>query len=157
MSSIKIIDYQPQHQPYFEKFNRHWIEKYFEMEELDEIILTDPDAAIIKPGGAILMGLYDGTLAGTVALRKIDDTTFEFTKMGVEEHFQRKGIAEALSYASFEKAKQLSAKSVILYTNSILQPAIRLYEKIGFKHVPGRNDEYKRADVKMIIEFSISK
>ena len=155
MNLIKIIEYELHHQMYFEKFNRHWIEKYFVMEAVDEFVLTNPEEAILKPGGAILMAEYDGEIAGTVALRKANETTYEFTKMAVDKNFQRKGIAEALSYASFEKAKELGAKKVILYSNSILTPAIRLYEKLGFKHVPVGNTGYKRSDVKM--EISVSK
>ncbi|MEP6947981.1 MAG: GNAT family N-acetyltransferase [Ginsengibacter sp.] len=153
MSPVTIVDYQPKYQPYFEKLNRNWIEKYFEMEEVDEFVLTHPEEAILKPGGTILMALYKGTVAGTVALRKINDTTYEFTKMTVDENFRRKGIAEALSYASFKKAKDLGADEVILYSNSILSPAISLYEKLGFKHVPVGIGEYKRSDVKMVIEI----
>ncbi len=151
MHPIRIVDYVPAHQPYFEKFNRDWIEKYFVMEPVDEFVLTDPEEALLKPGGAVLMAEYDGEVAGTVALRKVDDKTFEFTKMAVDSNFQRRGIAEALSYASFEKAKELGATTVILYSNSMLTPAIHLYEKLGFKHVPVGNTGYKRSDVKMEI------
>lgn len=151
MHPIRIVDYVPAHQPYFEKFNRDWIEKYFVMEPVDEFVLTDPEEVLLKPGGAVLMAEYDGEVAGTVALRKVDDKTFEFTKMAVDSNFQRRGIAEALSYASFEKAKELGATTVILYSNSILTPAIHLYEKLGFKHVPVGNTGYKRSDVKMEI------
>lgn len=151
MHPIRIVDYVPAHQPYFEKFNRDWIEKYFVMEPVDEFVLTDPEEALLKPGGAVLMAEYDGEVAGTVALRKMDDKTFEFTKMAVDSNFQRRGIAEALSYASFEKAKERGATTVILYSNSILTPAIHLYEKLGFKHVPVGNTGYKRSDVKMEI------
>src|SRR6476619_5223869 len=98
MNPIKIVDYQPQHQPYFEKFNRQWIEEYFVMEPIDEFVLKHPGEAILKKGGAILMALYNGTVAGTVALKKMDDTTCEFTKMAVDENFRRLGIAETLSY-----------------------------------------------------------
>ena len=154
MNLTNIIEYEHHHQPYFEKFNRYWIEKYFVMEPVDEFVLTNPEEALLKPGGAILMAEYDGEIAGTVALRKANETTYEFTKMAVDKNFQRKGIAEALSYASFEKAKELGAKKVILYSNSILTPAIRLYEKLGFKHVPVGNTGYKRSDVKMEISVS---
>ena len=100
------------------------------------------------------MAEYDGEMAGTVALRKVDDSTYEFTKMAVDKNFQRKGIAEALSYASFKKAKELGATTVILYSNSQLAPAIRLYEKLGFEHMPIGIGEYKRSDVKMKIKIS---
>lgn len=151
MNSIKIVDYKPAHQPWFEKLNRYWIEKYFVMEPVDEFVLTNPEEALLKPGGAILMAEFDGEIAGTVALRKVDDTTYEFTKMAVDIKFQRKGIAEALSNASFKKAKKLGADKVILYSNSVLTPAISLYEKLGFRHVPVVDVEYKRSDVKMEI------
>ncbi len=151
MNQIKIIDYRPEHQPYFEKFNRQWIEELFEMEPVDEWVLTNPDKAILENGGAILMAEYNGIVAGTVGLRKFDDETFEFTKMAVDTSFRRKGIAEAISFASFKKAKELGATNVILYSNKLNVGAVKLYEKIGFQHMEVENDVYKRANVKMVI------
>ncbi len=153
MNPIDIVEYQKQHQPYFEKFNRQWIEEYFVMEAVDEYVLTNPEESILKPGGVILMALYNGEIAGTVALRKVNDTTYEFTKMAVDENFRRRGIAEAISYASFKKAKQLGAKKIILYSNTKNSAAIKLYEKLGFRHLPVENDVYKRANVKMVIKI----
>jgi ribosomal protein S18 acetylase RimI-like enzyme len=150
---IRIVDYTDEHQQYFEQFNRRWIEQYFEMEPVDEFCLTNPGEAILKPGGAILMALCNDIPAGTVALKKVDNTTYEFTKMAVDEKFQRRGIAEALSYASFNRARELGASTVILYTNSILAPAIKLYEKTGFRHIQVEPGTYKRADVKMMIDL----
>lgn len=150
---IKIVDYRPEHQPYFELLNRAWIEKLFTMEPVDEFVLTDPEEAILKNGGAILMAEYKGVVAGTVGLRKVDAFTYEFTKMAVDENFRRLGIAEAICYASFKKAKQLGVKQVILYSNTLNAGAIKLYEKIGFKHVEVEQGVYKRANVKMIIDI----
>jgi ribosomal protein S18 acetylase RimI-like enzyme len=149
--SIKIVDYRPEHQPYFEAFNRVWIEELFEMEPVDEWVLTNPEQSILEPGGAILMAEYNGVVAGTVGLRKFDEQTFEFTKMAVDKNYRRLGIAEAISYASFKKAKKLGAKKVILYSNTKNAGAIRLYEKIGFRHVEVEQGVYQRANVKMEI------
>lgn len=153
MNNIVIAGYLPEHQPYFEKFNREWIEEMFVMEPVDEWVLTNPCKAIIETGGAILMAIYDGNVAGTVGLRKVDDETFEFTKMAVDKDFRRRGIAEAISYASFEKAKSLGAKKVILYSNTRNEGAIKLYEKIGFRYVEVEKGVYERANVKMEIEI----
>ena len=153
MNNIIIVEYNASHQPYFEKFNRDWIEKYFEMEPLDEFVLTNPEEAILKPGGAILMAEYDGEIAGAVALRKIEDKTYEFTKMAVDERFRRRGIAERLCYASFDKAKELGAETVILYSNTKNAAAILMYEKIGFRHLKVEPGIYKRANVKMMIDI----
>jgi len=151
MSMIHIVDYQPGHQAYFEKLNRQWIEEYFIMEPVDEFVLQNPEEAILNPGGAILMALYGGEVAGTVGLRKVTDKVYEFTKMAVDRNFRRKGIAEAISYASFEKANQLGAEKLILYSNTKNIAAIKLYEKLGFTHLPPETGIYARANVKMVI------
>ena len=153
MSEITIVDYRPEHQPYFEAFNRAWIEELFEMEPVDEWVLTNPEDAILKNGGAILMAKYNGIVAGTAGLRKADEEIYEFTKMAVDKNFRRLGIAEAISYASFKKAKELGAKKVILYSNTKNAGAIKLYEKIGFQHVEVERGVYKRANVKMVIDI----
>jgi ribosomal protein S18 acetylase RimI-like enzyme len=147
MSEIKIVDYRPEHQPYFESFNRQWIEELFEMEPVDEWVLTNPDQSILQPGGAILMAEYNG---------RVDAVTYEFTKMAVDRNYRRLGIAETISYASFIKARELGAKKVILYSNKKNAGAIKLYEKIGFRHVEVEQGVYKRADVKMVIDIEVA-
>jgi ribosomal protein S18 acetylase RimI-like enzyme len=151
---LEIIDYQPQHQPFFENLNRSWIKENFEIEAFDIYVLQNPEEAIINKGGAILMAIYNGEVAGTAGLRKLDAATFEFTKMTVDVNFRRKGIAEALCYASFEKAKELGGTTVILYSNTVQAAAIKMYEKIGFQHLPVENTVYKRANVKMKFELN---
>jgi ribosomal protein S18 acetylase RimI-like enzyme len=151
MGKIEIVDYRPEHQPYFEAFNRAWIEELFEMEPVDEWVLTNPDKAILEGGGAIIMAEYDGVPAGTVALRKVAPDVYEFTKMAVDSNYRRRGIAEAISYASLLKAKELNASKVILYSNKLNAGAIKLYEKIGFRHLEVEPGVYKRANVKMEI------
>jgi ribosomal protein S18 acetylase RimI-like enzyme len=153
MGSIEIVDYRPEHQPYFEAFNRAWIEELFEMEPVDEWVLTNPDKAILEGGGAIIMAEYDGVPAGTVALRKVAPDVYEFTKMAVDSNYRRRGIAEAICYASFLKAKELNASKVILYSNKLNTDAIKLYEKIGFRHLEVEPGVYKRANVKMEIQI----
>ena len=107
---IEIVDYKPEHQPHWERLNREWIKVFFEIEPFDEYVLQNPEEAIIDKGGAVLMATCNDIVAGTVALKKVNDEVYEFTKMAVDENFHRKGIAEALSYASFEKARELGAK-----------------------------------------------
>ena len=99
------------------------------------------------------MALYKGIPAGTVGLRKFDDGIYEFTKMAVDPAYRRKGIAETISYASFRKATELGARRVILYSNTKNANAIRLYEKLGFVHIPVEQGIYQRANVKMEIDL----
>lgn len=151
---IRIIDYEPQHQPHFESLNRVWIEKYFKMEPRDEYVLTNPDEAIIQKGGSILVALYNDVVAGVVALIKLNNKTYELAKMGVHENFRRKGIAEALSHAAFKKAKDLHGNSIILFSNTGLEAAIQLYRKLGFKEVHlDKFSEYRRSNIKMELDL----
>lgn len=149
MNPIAIIDYLPEHQHYFEQFNRAWIEEHFWLEDLDRYVLQNPGEAILARGGSILMATYNGQVAGTVALKLHGPGVFEFTKMAVAPPFQRKGIAEALSHAALERARRLGAHEVILYSQTALAPAIALYRKLGFAEVPLEPGVYARADIKM--------
>ena len=146
----RIIEYEPGHRSYFESLNRAWIEKYFKMEPRDEYILTNPDEAILKKGGAILVAIHEDFVAGVVALVKVNDDTYEFSKMGVHENFRRKGIAEALSRAAFQKVRSLKGRKIILFSNTKLEPAIQLYRKLGFREAPlDQFSEYRRSNIKM--------
>lgn len=151
MSLIHIIDYKAEHGFHFARLNKAWIEKYFVLEELDKWVLNNPQEAILAKGGAILMATYDGVVAGTVALIRVNAEEYEFSKMAVDAAFQRRGIAEALSHAAFEKARGLGAKKVSLYSQTDLAPAILLYRKLGFVEVPMDHQLYKRANIKMEI------
>jgi GNAT superfamily N-acetyltransferase len=143
-----IIDYAPEHQPYFEKFNRDWIEKYFWMEPVDFQVLQHPDEHIIAKGGSILMALFEDEFAGTVALKFVKPGVYEFTKMAVEERFRGRKIGESLAHAAISKARKLGAHKIILYSNTKLAPAIALYRKLGFVEV-AVDGTYERSDIKM--------
>ncbi len=153
--NIQILEYLPEHQPWFEKLNRHWIEKYFWMEPIDIDVLQNPNEHIIKHGGAIIMALYDREIAGTVALKYVEAGVYEFTKMAVDEKFQGLKIGKALAFAAIEKSKELGAHKVILYSNRKLHTAIALYHKIGFIEV-AVDAIYKRSDIKMELRLNTS-
>lgn len=145
---IQIVEYTPEHQPWFEKLNRNWIEKYFWMEPIDVQVLENPEEHIIQKGGTILMAMLNKKVAGTVALKHVSPGMYEFTKMAVDAQYRGKGIGWALSEAAIEKAKQLGGHTIILYSSTLLAPAIALYKKIGFKEV-ALDGPYKRSDIKM--------
>jgi ribosomal protein S18 acetylase RimI-like enzyme len=147
-STLEIIDYCPEYQPWFEKFNRDWIEKFFWMEPLDVEILQHPDKHIISRGGHILMAKVDKEMAGTVALKYASAGVYEFTKMAVDEKFRGQKIGEALALAAIEKARALKAEKIILYSSTKLKPALALYRKLGFVEIPV-DGPYKRSDIKM--------
>lgn len=145
---IEILDYQKEHQPWFEQLNRQWIEKYFWMEPIDFEVLQKPEEHILAKGGKIIMAQYDKEIVGTVALKFVSPTTYEFTKMAVTEKYQGLKIGRKLAEAAILKAQQLNATSIILYSNTTLETAIALYKKLGFVEIP-LDGPYKRSNIKM--------
>ncbi len=154
---IKILDYLPEHQPFFEHIFKSWFCRQFgmELEPLDRFMLTDPQKAILQGGGTIFIGLLNNQTAGTVALRKRDDFEYELIKMIVDEKYRGMGLGKALVKAAIEKARTNGARRLVLYSHSSLQSAIHLYQKFGFVHVPLEQGTYhpSRCDTKMVIEF----
>jgi ribosomal protein S18 acetylase RimI-like enzyme len=145
---LEITDYKSEHQPWFEHLNRDWIKKFFWMEPIDFEVLQHPEVHIIKLGGAILMASVNKEIAGTVALKYVEPGVYEFTKMAVDEKFRGMKIGEALSHSAIAKARTMDARKIILYSNTVLAPAIALYRKIGFKEIP-LDGPYKRSNIKM--------
>ena len=147
-TALEILDYNPGHQVWFERLNRQWIEKYFSMEPLDYAILQNPEEYIIKKGGSIFMACYNSEMAGTVALKFLTPVVYELTKMAVDEKFQGKKIGRALAEAAIARAKNSGAEKIILYSNTMLQPAMGLYYKLGFQEIPV-DGPYQRTNIKM--------
>lgn len=150
---IEILEYRSVHQPWFEKFNRDWIEEHFWMEPIDVQALQHPEEYIIRPGGTILMATVAGEIAGTVALRLIEEGVCELTKMAVAPRFRGKKVGQTLATAAIQRAKDMGMKKVILYSNTKLKPAIALYRKLGFQEVPV-DAIYERSDIKMELVLS---
>lgn len=150
----EIIDYHPGLQEHFYSLNEAWIKKSFILEDVDIEVMSNPQKYILSSGGHILMAVHNGEIAGTCSLKRIDDQTYELTKMAVDEKFRGKKIGWLLGKATIEKAKELGCKRLILYSNRAGSAvAIQLYFKLGFKEIPLTEKAYKRADIKMEMDL----
>lgn len=151
--SIEILDYQPQYQPFFEKFNKDWLEEYFYVEPIDEWVLGNPEEAILKEGGKIYFAAENGEVIGTVALKAAGPGVFEMTKMAVNKKYRGGGRGRLLCKTAIDKAKELGAHKVILYSHRKLAPALHIYRSLGFKEIPVETGKYERADIMMELNF----
>ena len=147
--ALKIIDYKPEYKSHFETLNKSWIEEFFQLEAYDEYLLQNPEGAILKNGGRIFFAEYKGRVIGTVAMLKVDDKTFELSKMGVEKSFRRLGSAKLLCKTVFQEALKLNAEKIVLYSNTRLSAALNLYRQLGFIELPVDKTDYQRANIKM--------
>lgn len=148
-NTVKIIPFSEDLKEHIKILNFEWLQKYFRVEDQDEIVLSNPQEEIIGKGGMIFYAKYNNEILGTVSLVKVDDNTFELSKMAVSGKAQGLGIGNKLLVHSIAVAKENNIKKLLLYSNRILLPAIHLYEKFGFAEVPLGNVNYERANIKM--------
>lgn len=175
LTQVTVRNCEPSQFPAFRDLNLAWIRRYFEVEAKDRALLNDPNTGVLEPGGIILVATWtaaDGEqqaseqpapeqqasqqelVIGTCALlREGDGSVLQLAKMAVDERFLGKQIGKLLGLAAIERARRSGASSLRLETNSKLTPAIRLYEKLGFVHMPARESAYARADVHMVMQL----
>lgn len=150
---VEIMDYQPVFHEAFKRLNYEWIEKYFKVEETDSQSLEYAEEKILKSGGHIFFAKYQDEIVGTCAMIKMNDDTFELAKMAVTDRAQGKSIGWLLGQAIIQKAKSLGAKKLYLESNTKLEPALRLYQKLGFQRIVGKPSPYERCNIQMELEL----
>ncbi len=151
-SAIVFRSFQPGDEEAFRVLNEAWIEEHFQLEEKDRETLGDPDRHILAEGGYIFMAQRGAEPIGTCALIALGDGRFEIAKMTVAAQERGQGVGrQLLEYAiAFARAKAI--RRLYLETNTKLQDAIRIYEAVGFRHLPAERvkaSPYARANVYM--------
>jgi putative acetyltransferase len=146
---IEIIDYSDEYANDFKQLNLEWLNKYNLAESHDLEIINDPKRTILNNGGYIYLAKEDNKIIGTAGLANEGNSVFELVKMAVAPAFQGRGISKILMDKCLNKARELKAKKIFLYSNSQLIIAIGLYKKYGFVHVDASNSPLVTADVKM--------
>jgi len=153
---IAIRQFQPGDAAAFRRLNEEWITRFFRIEPKEESVLTDPQGIILDAGGRIFFATAGERCVGCCALIRLNDKEFEVAKMAVEPSYQRAGIGRRLLHAMIEEGRNAGAQRLYLETNHVLTPAIRLYESLGFEHIPEDRivpSAYERADVYMELLF----
>jgi len=132
-SRVEVLDYDPKHKDAFRKLNSEWIQHYFELEEQDERVLSNPDAEIIAKGGHVFFARIGDDIVGTAALLKVDSETYEIAKMAVAKSARGRQVGRKLADACLKRARELGAAAVVLKTDHKLKAAVSLYRKLGFE------------------------
>ncbi|WP_224746312.1 GNAT family N-acetyltransferase [Mucilaginibacter glaciei] len=150
---LQIVDFEPKYQPAFKQLNQEWITTWFKMETNDHQSLDHPDDYILSKGGHIYIALYRNEPVGACALIKTENDAFEMAKMAVSPKARGKGIGYLLGRHCIEQAKQLGANKLYLESNTVLEPAIALYHKLGFKKITGIPSPYERCNIQMEMDL----
>ncbi|KAF2332927.1 GNAT family N-acetyltransferase [Flavobacterium ginsenosidimutans] len=150
---VEIVTYNHKYQKSFKDLNIEWISNYFEVEPNDIKALDHAEDYIINKGGEIFSAVLNDEVLGVCALIKSDgkDYDYELAKMAVSPKAQGKGVGNLLAESAIKWATEKGASKIYLESNTKLQPAIKLYEKLGFKEITGISSTYNRVDIQMML------
>ena len=154
MPEIKFREFTAKDSEQFKALNIEWLKKYFEVEPIDERVLSNPRSEILDSGGFIFMSEIKDEVIGTFAFIKKGNQIFEFSKMAIDPKFRNKGYGNVMMQFAISFAKKYRWNKIILYSNTILKNSIHLYFKYGFIEVPMEADViYSRGNIKMELEL----
>jgi putative acetyltransferase len=150
---ITIIGFEEKYAADFRRLNMEWLDAYQLLESHDLLVLNDPQGNVLDRGGYIYLAMAQGEIVGSAALMKEHGDQYELAKMSVAPSFRGQGISKLLLERCLETAREIGVKKLILYSNSQLVTAIKLYTRYGFRHVPAVDTPFVTADVKMELDL----
>jgi GNAT superfamily N-acetyltransferase len=147
---VQIVPYEKGYAAYFKELNLVWLTQYFSVEDIDREVLEQPGERVLAPGGMIFFALHDTEPVGTTAVVNHGHGVYELSKLAVREDMKRKGIGRMLIEEAVQWVKAHDGTWLFLESNSILEPAIKLYENAGFKHEQlNAGSHYSRTNLRM--------
>lgn len=96
--------------------------------------------------------ISDGTVVGTVGLKKIDDKTAELKSLYLDKDLRGQGWGSKLMQYAINFANDSGYKTIVLDSMSQYKEALKLYERFGFKSYERYNDN-QYADVFMRLDL----
>ena len=155
----RIVTFQPRFKSAFRDLNLEWIRKYFRVEAKDLEQVNNPESCLAQ-GGEIFFVLNEAQESqnddqvqaiGTCAMYKNGPNRYELAKMAVRPDHQGRGLGTLLMKTAEEWAQGRDAREVLILSNTILEPAICLYRKFGYKTVHlGPHPDYERCNIEML-------
>ena len=154
---IVVIDYKPSLKEHFFRLAGNWLLEvlYGRLEDEDKFTLNNPDKAYLLDGGFVFYALLNKNVVGCVALKRLDENTFEFAKLYVDKPARNSGVATRLIERCISRCKENAAAQLWLQTTMSMQEAHKLYYKLGFKDMeaPKQMTVLKRTEKIMVMSF----
>lgn len=145
----ELLHYRPEFQPAFRALNLEWIERYFKVEKKDLEQVDHPERCL-EGGGEIFFVVAEGKPLGTCAMYRVGEKQYELAKMAVDPAARGLGYGDLLMERAEEWAREKGATEILILSNTVLEPAIRLYKKHGFETVHlGPHPDYERCNIEM--------
>jgi putative acetyltransferase len=104
-------------------------------QNFDEEMATLP-GKYVPPLGRLYLADQDGSYAGCVALRPLEDLTCEMKRLYVRPQHRRKGVGQVLAEIAIQEARRIGYRRLRL--DSIeheMREAVALYRWFGFREI----------------------
>lgn len=150
-----ITEYQPKFKNDFIRLNTAWIEKYFSMEQEDYEVLDNIERQL-ENGAMIFFAVEKDIVLAAGMTVPVGDAKWEICKLAADEKYQGSGAGSAVFKACMDYAVSHGAEKLVVVSNSILKPALHIYEKFGFREIPvDKTHSYQRGDIQF--EYIVEK
>ena len=157
---VSILDYKPSLKKYFYELAGSWLVGVLKgtLEEEDKFTLRNPDKAYLENGGFVFFAMHQDKVVGCVALKRLDENTFEFAKLFIDPSARNLGIATKLIERCITRCKENEATQLWLQTTMSMPEAHNLYYKMGFedRKPPKQMDVLKRTEKVMVMDLLFS-
>ena len=89
--------------------------------------------AYAPPGGALVLALIDGQVAGCAALRRFDAQRGEAKRLYVRPQFRGRGVGRALLDWAIAEARGMGYREMVGDTIPQMAVALAMYDRAGFE------------------------
>ncbi|MFB5197583.1 GNAT family N-acetyltransferase [Neobacillus sp. KR4-4] len=118
--------------------------EYYVMKGLTEFMIN-------ADGGELWIAEVDGKIAGSIAITKANDNVAQLRWFILDENYQGIGIGKNLVETAIDFCKKQGYKHVFLWTVSILETALCLYQKYNFRKTEEKHN-YEWTGAKLVEE-----
>ena len=142
-SKTEIADGRELHYEYIEQVGgQPLLRPYFETQNFAADIDQMP-RGYEAPDGVYLVAYVNGVPAGTVAVRRLDETTCEMKRLYVRPAFQGFGLGRMLAEKAIAESKRIGYSRMRLdNSKSVMTKANALYASLGFYEIVPYNTNF---------------
>src|SRR3954452_7254165 len=133
VATLRPVPYDhPVAQDLIEQVQQEYVQRYGGR----DAAVVEP-AEFLPPAGLFLVAEIDGVPAGCGAWRALPSGPAEIKRMYVTPSFRRRGLAQVIVAQLEAAAARAGHGAVVLNTGNEQPEAIALYERLGYRPVPG--------------------
>ena len=131
---MSIEEYNKKHKGEFERLWVGWLRKAMGLDPQKEdlIEVQNPKDSYIRDGGMAFYAKNDNEYIGVVAVKKLNETDYEFCKLVVDEKSRGLGLGKKLVKKCIDFVRQEGGENLYLQSFFKLKIALKMYKSMGF-------------------------